>query len=443
MLTVITLLVGLFLIIRFGYELSRILLPQSEKLECIFLGYLIGIGIFTFVWFLLNLAGIPYTLTSGLLILLSLNLILFILKKVFYKKTKDLSVLDLSYFKKLNIFEKVLLGMIMFLCISAVIQTIFWPIRYWDSLTLYDFRARLFVETGFMTKAISYGGFFGYPLLTSLSHTWVYLLGGTNPLFLYSLMYISLLVCFFFNLKKLNIGRTWVMLLTALVAVSPRLFDHIQWAYTNLPYSIYIILGSIYLYFGIKRKNFGMYILSAILIGISTWTRMSEPFWFSYIALAVIVPIFIKKWLWPFVYVAIVGSMIVPWRVLKSIYDIGAASVVGKLTSTSNLIAQILQPSVLRSVFDFIMVNVVEMYLIYFILLGIIILVKLFIKSKEWFLIILIIFQVGLVFVGTIYFVIYTTYWQEIPDSLTRMMMFIPVQIVFLFAELLSELKKR
>jgi hypothetical protein len=440
MLNIFMLFIGLSLIVLFGYRLSHIFLPEAEKLEQISLGFFLGIGIFTFIWFLLNWIGIPYNLMSGLIILTTLNVILFLFDKYLSKPKNKNVFLDLTYFSKLNIFEKFLLGVIVFLCVSALVQCVYWPIRYWDSLVLYDFRAKVFVETGFMQAAIARGYFFGYPLLTSLAHTWVYLLGGKNPTFLYALMYIFLLTNFFINIKKLKIARTLTIFFTGLVAISPRLFDHTQWAYTNLPYSIYLVLGSIYLYFGIKKKNLGAFIISALLIGLSTWTRSTEPFWLSFIVVAALYSVFIKKWFWPVFYIAIVGSLMLPWRLFESIHNEGTLNVVSQVASTSQSVTKSLQISILKPAFDFVMANVVYMYLPFFILLAVIFLVKLFTKSKEWLYITLIVFNLILVFAGTMMFVKYTTYWQDIPDSLARMMMYIPVMIIFLAAEAWSEL---
>jgi len=153
--------------------------------------------------------------------------------------------------------------------------------------------------------------------------------------------------------------------------------------------------------------------------------------------------VFIKKWLWPFVYVAVVGSIMLPWREFESIHNEGTVNVVNQVASTSRGVTQNLQMSILKPTFDFVMANVVNMYLVYFILLGVILLIKLFIKSKEWFFSILIFFDLALTFAGTLMFVKYLPYWQDIPDSLARMVMFIPVLIIFLSAELLSEIKKR
>jgi hypothetical protein len=76
----------------------------------------------------------------------------------------------------------------------------------------------------------------------------------------------------------------------------------------------------------------------------------------------------------------------------------------------------------------------------YFILFVIILIFKFSIKSKNWLFPILIIFDLGLTFAGTLVFAKYYVGWQEIPDSLSRMVMFMPLLIVFSCAELLSEL---
>jgi hypothetical protein len=438
MLTGIIFFVGFLLIFLFGYKLSRILLPGTEKLEQISLGYILGIGIFTFIWFLLNWAGIPYNLISGFVLLLSLNIILFVVDRVICKTKKWKPIVNLSYFKKLNTIEKFLLGIVIFLCVSALAQGIYWPIRYWDSLVLYDFRAKVFAETGFMQAAISRGYFFGYPLLTSLAHTWVYLLGGTNPSFLYALLYISLLISFFLNLKKLNIGRTTAIFLTAVVAVSPRLFDHTQWAYTNLPYSIYIILGSIYLYFGIKKKHFGAYVVSALLIGLSTWTRSAEPFWLSCVIGAIIFSLILRKWLWPIIYLGLFLPIMIPWRMFQEAYQEGTAKITTQIVSTAYGLVNHISFSSIVATMDFVTRYVFEQYLIFFVIFVVALILKLIMKSKNWLFLIIIVLDIGLTFLGTLSFVKYISYWHEIPDSLTRMVMFFPPMVIFLIAEILS-----
>jgi hypothetical protein len=144
-LNLFTIFIGFFLIFSFGYTLSGIILSKAEKLELISLGYILGIGIFTFFWFLLNWVGIRYNLSFGFLLLVGLNAIVLLVSKMKYGRWFEKIKYDFSYFRNLTQVEKIGLGILIFICISVFTQCIYWPVHGWDSLVLYDFRARVFV----------------------------------------------------------------------------------------------------------------------------------------------------------------------------------------------------------------------------------------------------------------------------------------------------------
>lgn len=435
--------IGFGLIFLFGYKLSKFFLPKADFVENVSLGFILSTGIFTFLWFLLNCLGIPFNLISGLLMLSLLNILLFLADKIFIKSKTKKNDFHMQYFKDLSSFEKLLLILILFFMFSALLQTIYWPVRYWDSLVLYDFRAKIFAQSGFMFDAIKRGYFFGYPLLTSLMHTWTYVIGIKNPSFYYALIYVFFIIVFGVNVSKFKIGRPLTLLMMALVSVSPRLFDHTQWAYTNLPYSIYVILGSIYLYWGIKKKDVGSFVVSAVLIGLSTWTRTAEPFWLSSLAVAVLFSLTIKKWFWPIIYSVILASIMMPWRIYQSSFGGEVViNIVNQVVETSASVIVGTSPSVVGRTLVFVLDNVISPYLGYFVLFLAVFLIKLLIKSRDWIFFFMILLELGMIFAGTLVFAKYVPYWFEIPDSLSRMVMFLPAMVLFFTAELLSELKK-
>ena len=51
-----------FLVIVFGYEIANLFLPKERNLEKLSLGFILGMGVFTFVWFLkilkINFGGV-------------------------------------------------------------------------------------------------------------------------------------------------------------------------------------------------------------------------------------------------------------------------------------------------------------------------------------------------------------------------------------------------
>ena len=440
---IIIFLLGILLIFVFGYRLAEILLKKADFVEKISLSFLLGIGLFTLIWFMLNLIGVPYSLLSGSILIISLNITVFCISRFILKHNNKTTIIkEFTYLKKLNLLEKICLSLIMFFCLSSLIQNIYWPVRTWDSIVMFDFRARLFAQSGFMHEAINRGYFFAYPLLTSLAHTWVYLLGINNPSFIYGFFYTFFILNFYVNLKKLKINRLFVLLLTLLLAVTPRLFDHTQWAYTNLPFAVYLTLGSIYLYFGIKNKDINSFIVSAILVGLSTWLRSTEPFWISSVIVVILFSIVLKKYVWPVIYLFIFSSIMLPWRYFLQINKEGTVNVAKQVVDTTYSVLKDVQFLKLEQTFNFIKTNLIYMYLTFFILILLILVIKLIIKSKEWTFFILILLNLMIIFGGTLSFALYFKEWQDIPDSLARMVMFIPPMAIFFAGELLSELKK-
>jgi hypothetical protein len=338
--------------------------------------------------------------------------------------------------------EKIGIGILIFLCVSAFIQNLYWPIRYWDSLVLYDFRAKVFAATGFMQPAISRGYFFGYPLLTSLAHAWVYILGGTNPSFLYTFFYISFLLNFGINIKKMGLSRPLVIAMTVLVSISPRLFEHTQWAYTNLPYIIYIVLGSIYLYWGIKNNDIKAYLLSGIMVGLSTWTRNVEPFWLSVLIVAMVSTFFNKRWFWFVMMTSLVFIIMMPWRIFESFYKQGAGiNVASQIINTSKGIVQNTNPTIFKSSLSNFWANFIFPYVFYVVIFTIVLFFKIINKSKNLYFIFIVILDLGLILGGIFTYVTYVPYVGDLSDSLTRMAMFFQPLVVFLLSEYLSETK--
>lgn len=309
---------GVFAIFYFGFLFVRLLENEMSFLEKWLLGFPIGIGLFTFFLFLLNLVGVPFGLKNSFLLLYLLIICLAIINHLF-KPFRIASLVRVSPMKKLKeliksrqVFVIIFAVLIAYILLSVFLYDFYWPVRDWDALVLYDFRAKSFLATGWMTDAISRGYFFGYPLLTSLAHLWVYQLGMTNPMFLYALFYLSFVFSFYFILRRFN--STPMALFLTLIAISyGGIFSQAQIAYTNLPYLVYLILSYGYLFAGLKNRKVGYLLISAVLLGLSTWTRSTEPFWLISLAVAIMGTILVKKYLGAFYYLTITILIRYPW----------------------------------------------------------------------------------------------------------------------------------
>jgi hypothetical protein len=426
---------GVLAVIFLGFLILDILLKDSHFIEKIALGYILGLGIFTLALFIGNMFGIPFRLLPSSLILLALifiSLVITLFVRGPNNIKKVLNNISLKkVFMKLTSYEKVILVTLLFLFCSSLALSIYWPIRTWDSLVLYDYRAKTFIATGFMADGIQRGYFFGYPLMTSLAHTWIYLLGGTNPLFLHALFYISFIITFYFGCRRYT-SRTLSLIASTLLAVYPPFFSHSLIAYTNLPYTIYLVLGLIYLFIWSTKKMQSTYlILAALLIGLSTWVRNVEPFWYSGIAIVLIYSL-AKKRILPIIYYLFFSIIIqLPWALFQRTFTGRELPQAVLITATRLLINNFSLSrtfQVLRFTFD----AAIKPWLL--ILLAMLLLFFLALKTRRYVafpMVLIIVFNLGLLLVGTYVASISINNWANISESVERLTMFFPALIIF------------
>ena len=434
---------GILLVLIFGYLLSAILVEKMNLLERIGISYLLGFGIFTLLMFCYSTLGLRITLQSTIATLIGGILLMTAVLIVFKRKIS----INLSGFVKsvfgLSKLEKITVLAIATIIVASLIITTYFPVYIWDALALYDFRAKIIMQTGFYTQiAKNHFWFGGYPLFTSLSHTLVYIFGGGNPQFLYSLMYLSYILVFYGALREI-VNRKITLITTLMLATIPVLFDHSTFAYTNLPYSIFLSMGSIYLYvWFVKKKPIGYLIISALMTGLSTWTRSTEPFWMVNILLLVAITIYgFKKY-----FLSLAGYIFSfllikePWGFVNYyLTNPGvkkAPLVVSEAASyTSALFHTALDPVRIMEVVIFIYKNVITSWypLIFLFLFCFVINIKpLFKRASSLFLIIIFLYF-GLLLYATYVYSFGITYWYTIPDSARRMaMFFIPLMVFYI-----------
>ncbi len=281
--SIFILVIYLLLIYLFGYLVVKMIDSNSNLVEAIGLSFLIGLGLITYLLFVTTIIGIAFTALNLFLVLILANLLLIFIINCF-------SIGDKTYwlnFSKLtgsaDRTRLFLIALLFTLFLGSLVTNLYWPVKDWDSLTLYDSRARILVDKGFLQDMPLY--YFSYPLLTSVAHAIVYVFDINNPMFLYSLFFGSFLLVFYELSKKIS-GPSLALFLTFFVAISPQIFDHSMMAYTNLPYTIYFSLSALYLYYWMRDKKTSNLVLFTLLISISTWIRSTEPYWIVLLGLS-------------------------------------------------------------------------------------------------------------------------------------------------------------
>lgn len=235
-----------------------------SRLEYSSLLFILTSGLTTFLWFVLYLLGFGFSITSLLVALLTAV----ILSSILIKTSKLVVVVEDK--QKFSAAEKYIIGFITVLILLATLVAAYNPVVSWDSLTLYDFRGLIIAHSHSLQDISSNTYYLGYPLMTSLVHAAFYMVGSNSPQIFYALLYTNLIGLAYGRVRSWT-SRSYALIAALLVAYNPFLWEHATISYTNLPYSVFLLAGLLY------APN--SLLLSGVLIGLSTWVRMSEPFW--------------------------------------------------------------------------------------------------------------------------------------------------------------------
>lgn len=420
-----------------GIIMVKLFFPKIHEFEKLGLGFLIGSSLFTMALFLAGVAGFSISMKTGIGILVTSSIIL--IGYLSYDKRARNNLFTWN-------FDIVRLGNVGYLAIiilgvlfaSSLISNIYWPVKSWDALTLYDFRGKYFAETGRLSDLFSIHRYYlSYPLFTSLAHAWIYIIGFKNPSFLYSLFYIVLVVVFCFSLSRLT-NFKYSLIFTLVLAFSYEIYSHSLFAYTNLPYIVFLVLGYIYLYYW-KTSSENKYLyLSALLLSLSGWVRNSDPFWVVPLIVTFYYLVKSKKYLLWVKYALVVLLFRIPWSVYVKI--ISRNFIVGSSNDYSSVFSLSLNEYVTRFVLvsEYFFTNVFKpnWIMIVSFLAGLI----LVLTSKQYnikFFSFLILISLGIIFGGIYFYSLIYVKWQLVGDSVARMSVFVIPLVIFFQALLL------
>lgn len=439
--------IGLLLTVLFGLLITYVLSSRLHPVERLGLAYLLGIGLLTYLMFLSFLIGFKFTLINTLFIL-TLTIITLL---VWARKIPDkfrLEMKELFFWPKFLFLEKILIFVLAILFIYSLVNSLYWPVADWDALAIYDFRAKVFAATGSMTEGINRGYFFGYPLLVSLADAWVYLLGGDNPKFIYSLFYISFSFIFYGILRRLC-SRRLALFSTVLLATTPSLFAHSMIVYTNLPYTVFLVTGGLYLYLWILKQNKEFLIFSALLMGLSTWTRSTEPFWLTNLIIVIGFSLVKKNYQAIFWYLLFFLLIQQPWRIYESQMIGQNYSTAGQITSSISIMLKNIEINRIKQVIEYLYQNVISSWqpILTLFLLSLVLSGRRLFKSKIFIFLLIILINFLILLGGTYVLSINYSVWQKIPGSAERMsMFFIPLFLFYillcLMPQKISKVKK-
>jgi 4-amino-4-deoxy-L-arabinose transferase-like glycosyltransferase len=417
------------------------LIGKRNFWELLGLSGLLGTGIFTYLVFILyHYLGTAISDRNVTATSLVIIIVFFIALVIKMKAAKKYKIEILSGLKNLHGANRSLVIVIFLIQIFVLFQNLVWPITDWDAQTLYDFRARVIVENkGGFAAPITENYYMDYPPFTSLLHVFAYISGISQAKIWYSLLFLSASVLFYALARK-NVSKNKALLGVLIMTFSPRIFEHSQMAYTNLPYAIFIGFGLIYLGHWLETKNKSDLLIGSLLVGLSTWVRLTEPFWVIAIAvliLGVIKERNLKSIFWIVISGIIIIMLKLPWVSFANSFG-QIRSIDGHVTATS--VATVKQSGLwllIERAFEtakYLWKNVFGDYLLHLVLVLISLWNILQSKSQRlqlWHHLILLMI-VGMLWAGTLIFSLNYSFWDQIPDSAARMSMFLSIILPYL-----------
>lgn len=414
----IILLTSIFFIIS-GWQLTHALgkITLIEKLGAAFL---LGNGLTTYIWFLLNLFGVPFDLFSlgvsgGLTFIFGL-----LINKIFHFRSQTLRIPVLSRL------EISLISIIVFLLFSAFVIGSYKPLVAWDSLALYDFRGHSIALNHSLKDLTDDSYYVSYPLMISLDHAVVYMLGGISAQGLHAIIFSAFIAVIFGRLISWS-NPLYASIASILIILNKEVFSHSTYAYTNLPYISYLVTSILYAVTPTRtNRQLSFLFLGGLLAGLSTWVRSSEIFWVI-----------------PFLLIAVQGYIC---RAIPLSLSSLALGYYIRNTWTSffnSIIIKINHPKIsiignvtidkipwiierLPVYYWYLYLNVAAPYIGYWMMIIPLSIITL--QKRDWRLLLLtssLVFSAILVIMGTIILSTYFPTWNEIGDSARRMMLFI------------------
>lgn len=443
-----------------GFLGTYIFHNKFSLLERIALGYALGIGFITLLMFYVSLIGGHFSslfVWTTLIVTLSYTIIHLTYCKKGKNIQKDIiktwenskdAVSNSGYLKK-SIFIIILIGIVYYV-LGNLAKSLYFPVSLWDALTSFDYNARLFQEIQNITEAASmHGGIQKYPLFVPLSNALVYILGGTNPHFVYSLLYISLGMLFYKSLRN-YVSPLTALLFTFIILSNYFIRFYSTESYTNFPLAFFYGIGVIHIYnfIALDRKDY--FWSGSLLVGLSYWVRPESQYFLE--ATFVIFLIYCiwkrKRIIYPFImllifyaigkpwewyYSSVIENITVPPVIKETSYafpSINYEAEIAAATPKENLLYNIDHIKfVLEYIYGAFNASLGRNYFILLFIAFIVHASQLF--KKHAVMLILLLVHIGIIAGGTWLFSVSASYFAAIQDSAARLSMIITPLVVF------------
>lgn len=278
------LILGILILIAIGFIIVNAISVQFSWYEKIGLSFPVGIGVQTLIMAIINLFGIPLTISS---IFIADGIFILVLSFLLYKKRNELVTFYKDSFRftmsGYNLVWIFFIGLILYLEYMNFAKCMYFPTFDRDSLAGFDtigyviaqehtLKHLSLFQSDYMPQINNAGSYITYAPMLQLSYAYVYILGEETSKLVPALMYLSFLVVFYGCMQRV-IGKTGAAVTTFFMMITPEMIGFSSLSATNVIHAVSASLGIIYISFWFRCREKKDLYMGSLLLGLNIWTR--------------------------------------------------------------------------------------------------------------------------------------------------------------------------
>lgn len=323
---------GLTVIFIVGIAFLFSFSPRISLLLKAGLAFPAGFGVLACIVFIYDLLNINYNFSSSILALFLVlaALILFRRKEwsSYFKQNHQKDFLELRP-QQLHLPWLLFFACLVFVVYGITAKTLYWPTTAYDSITGYDYVAKVLAAEGGLDNSINNPLNYTfslrtlYPPLVPIAFSFAYICGLATSKIISSLFFISVLTSFYGFLRYCCTHFNAIVF-TLLLAVIPEFLAMSALSLSNVPSVAYTTAGAGFLILFFRERKDGFLWLSALMMAFAIFTRTEG---IVYAAAAGIVLLFKaipeKKWSWIALYAIVPLLFFVSWELyVKYVWEL-------------------------------------------------------------------------------------------------------------------------
>ncbi len=268
------------LIFCIGFVIVNSISTRLNIGEKIGLSFPFGFGLLTFLMLALNSLKVAFDLgiLIGSSVVLAIFIGVFILRKRKLIEIININRKALHHLKQLNLSWLFLFGILVYIVYGISVKALFWPTAAYDSVTGYDYMAKVVAAEGTFNNSIfdevnpTSSIRHSYPPFVPGSFSVAYMTGLQSSKILVVLIFLSLIIYFWAVVKKYT-TQTSAICFTLILTCVPEYLAMSALSLSNVPQTLFASAGLIALSEYISKREKEYLLLGSLLLSLNAWTR--------------------------------------------------------------------------------------------------------------------------------------------------------------------------